>query len=75
MRYYIDRIEDGIAVMDSEGGERITVPVGRLPDRVRDGSVLILMPDGVFLHDCATETERRRALSERFSRLKNRNKE
>ena len=61
--------------MDSEGGERITVPVGGLPDGVRDGSVLILMPDGVFLHDRAAETERRRALSERFSRLKNRNKE
>ena len=55
MRYYIDRIEGGIAVMDSEGGERITVSVGRLPDGVRDGSVLILMPDGVFLMSLAPD--------------------
>lgn len=74
MRYYIDRIEDGTAVMDSDGGERITVPVGRLPEGARDGSVLLCMSDGTFVHDAEAEADRRRTLSERFSRLKNRTK-
>ena len=72
MKYYIDRIEDGVAVMDADSGERITVPVDRLPDGVRDGSVVFMQPDGAFAHDEEAENERRKTLFSKFQNLKNR---
>lgn len=73
MKYYIDRIEEGLAVMDSDDGERMTVPVEKLPHGIRDGSVVIRMSDGTFVRDEAEEAERRKTMSSRFERLKNRN--
>ena len=39
-KYALDRIEEGIAVCESEAGETLHVRVGMLPDGVREGSLL-----------------------------------
>ena len=75
LKYYIDRIEEGIAIADNDAGERITVPVAELPIGVRDGSVLEKLPDGTFVADEKTEAERRSSLNARLQRLKKRNKQ
>lgn len=74
MLYYVDRIEGDSAVMDNDSGERTVVSLSLLPEGIRDGSVVREMPDGTFAADMKAEAERRKAMSERFNRLKNRNK-
>ena len=59
MKYSIDRIDNGVAVMITENGERRISPVTLLPDGCKEGSVL-LEKDGKFLHDLPAETKRRR---------------
>ena len=39
-KYALDRIEEGIAVCESEKGEMLHVRAGTLPDGVREGSLL-----------------------------------
>lgn len=44
MKWITDRIEDGIAVLvlQDDPRQRITVPVGALPDGCREGDILTL---------------------------------
>ncbi len=44
MKWTVDRIEDGIAVLvlQDDPRQRITVPVGALPDGCREGDILTL---------------------------------
>lgn len=72
MKYYVDRIEEGVAVMDNDLGEQIKVPLSRLPDGIRDGSVLERDENGIFTHNEDAEAQRRKEMSERLRRLKNR---
>lgn len=72
MNYYVDRIEDGFAVLDNDAGERLIACVSDLPSGIRDGSVLKRLADGSFAIDETAENERRRALADRLQRLKNR---
>lgn len=35
MKYIIDRLEEGLAICETEARERITVPVSHLPENVK----------------------------------------
>ena len=63
----VDRIEEGTAVVFFDD-ERREIPLGRLPDGVREGSVLRETESGLVL-DTEAENERRRKLAERTRRL------
>ena len=71
----IDRIENGIAVIEDKG-RFIEVNVSELPDDSREGSVLIKCAEGYIL-DPVCEEERRKAAAELkmrlFRRRKNKN--
>ena len=74
-RWIIDRIENGIAVLESvEGANTIYHPVTDLPNSAREGMALI--NDGqVFLPDESEEAyTRSRRIKEKFERLKKSNK-
>ena len=75
MRYIIDRISEGRAVLESETGEMVTKPLSVLPAGVREGSCLT-EHGGMFMHDAEREALRRKKLSAMLRRMKSRgNKE
>lgn len=59
MTYIVDRIEEGIAVLEDDDLGRREVPLKLLPPDIEEGSVLRLMEDGSFALD-KEETNRRR---------------
>lgn len=59
----VDRIEDGIAVIETGENTYIKIPVGDLPEDVREGSVLVLK-NGVYVLDIQQEEMRRKKLFE-----------
>lgn len=59
MTYIVDRIEDGIAVLEDDNLNRREVPEKLLPLGTEEGSVLKLKEDGTFALD-EEETDRRR---------------
>lgn len=63
----IDRIEDGIAVIE-DGNRRFEILASRLPEGAREGSVLVPDGDGFSASESKT-AERRRKLSELTGRL------
>lgn len=63
----VDRIEEGIAVLIGDNGERLELPLERLPEGAREGSLLRQTENG-FERDPAEE-ERRRLMAERTRRL------
>lgn len=70
MRYIVDRIEEGIVVLSSEGGDIKSVSLSIIGD-VRDGDVLGF--DGESYRLLENETDaRKKSLAERFEKLKNR---
>lgn len=64
----VDRIEGNIAVIEQEDGSFIEIPLHRLPEGVREGSVLTQTECG-FSMDAAAERARRELLSERTAKL------
>jgi hypothetical protein len=61
-KYSVDRIENGIAVCESDSGEQIKLLISELPD-VHEGD--ILTEDGGKYKICADETaERRKKIAE-----------
>ena len=40
MKYIIDRLEEGLAICETELRKRISVPVSHLPKEVKEGDVL-----------------------------------
>ncbi|MBR1811657.1 MAG: DUF3006 domain-containing protein [Clostridia bacterium] len=54
----IDRIEDGVAVLETEEDTFLQIPASQLPTGAREGSVLIYK-DGEYLLDAQTEAARR----------------
>ncbi len=75
MRYIIDRISEGKAVLESETGEMVVKPLSELPVGVREGSCLTEC-GGAYLPDHKREAIRRKKLSAVLNRLKRRgNKE
>ena len=61
MIWYIDRIENGIAVLQAEDGTRKEAVQALLPEGCREGGVLVCR-DGVFQFCTEKETERKRQL-------------
>lgn len=58
MKYSIDRIEGGFAVLIDENENSISVPVSSLPKEAGEGSVLDKTEDGFSLD--SEETKRRK---------------
>ncbi len=40
MKYIIDRLEEGLAICETELRKRISVPVSHLPKGIKEGDVL-----------------------------------
>jgi len=59
MRYIVDRIEDGLAVLEKEDGSFEHIPSEKLPEGVHEGSMLVLH-DGAWALDLQGEEERRK---------------
>lgn len=45
MKWIVDRIEDGIATVETDDMSVITVPLSKLPEGVREGDVVTLSLD------------------------------
>lgn len=58
MKYIIDRLEEGLAICETELRKRISVPVSHLPKEVKEGDVL-REEEGRFFLD-SEETDNRR---------------
>ncbi len=65
----IDRIDDGIAVLETDDGMQ-TIPAEQLPEQARDGDVLQLTENGYQIDAAATEARRQKIRN----RLQNRKK-
>lgn len=63
----VERIDEGMAVLD-EDGRLSLVPVSRLPDGAKEGSLLVRSGAGYAL-DPGTEAELRRQMFERTQRV------
>ncbi|MDR1410441.1 MAG: DUF3006 domain-containing protein [Oscillospiraceae bacterium] len=55
----LDRIEGSIAVLETENGKYMDVPLAQLPEGTRQGSVLRRRPNGVYSLDADEEAKRR----------------
>ena len=69
MKFTVDRIGEGKAVLESETGERLVIDASLLPDGTREGSCLT-QTDGVFLRDTPRETQRRKQIRKKLTRVK-----
>lgn len=58
MKYTVDRIEEGIAVCEDGGGNRVNIPLSFLPENVKEGD-LLGVENGNFIV-LSDETEKRR---------------
>lgn len=63
MPIIIDRIEDGVAMLE------MPVPVGLLPENAREGDVLFYDEDGLLQIDAEQTLKRRKTSFELFERL------
>ena len=68
MKYIVDRITEGKAVLESETGERKVVDASLLPEGAREGGCLE-ESNGCFLPDQAVEAQRRRRFFFRLRRF------
>ena len=68
MRYTVDRIGGGMAVLESETGERRTVESAILPENVKEGDCLT-EADDVFSLNAEQTSERRKKLHARLKAL------
>lgn len=62
MRLTVDRIEGNIAVCFDENEVMTELDISVLPDRVKEGSVLLCLENNVFELDLQAEEERREQL-------------
>ena len=70
MKYAVDRIEGNIAVCENlDTKETIEIELSLLPKRVKDGTILIY-ENNKYKIDKEEEEKRRRAILEKFNRLK-----
>lgn len=68
IRYIVDRLEEGLAVCETEDKKQAVFPLDKLPDAVREGDVLQEL-DGVFSRDEEETRRRRENLKERLMGL------
>ena len=64
----VDRIEDGYAVVENDCGEMERIPLGKLPEGIHEGSVIISSADGYSL-DAESERIRRASMAKRTRSL------
>ena len=62
MMLYVDRVEGGLAVGETENGEFLTVSLDDLPGGVREGSVLEKDGSGAWFLNTEEEETRRNTL-------------
>ena len=68
MIYIIDRIEEGVAVLVSDSGEKMEVPLSGLPSGAHEGSCLRSCERG-FALDEEEEAARKRRIERKLSAL------
>lgn len=68
MKYIIDRLEEGLAICETELRKRISVPVSHLPKEVKEGDVL-REEDGRFFLDSEETDKRRREMKKKLMDL------
>ncbi len=61
MKYVLDRVEEGIAVLQAQNGNLVRLPLSALPAGAEEGSVL-REEGGAFVPDEAAAEARRAAL-------------
>lgn len=72
MKYVIDRIEDNIVICQNlESKEMVEIEKNLLPQNIKDGTML-LFENNEYKLDLKEEELRRKRISERFNRLKQR---
>ncbi len=73
MRYTVDRIEEGIAVLEKEDLSHINVSSESLPKGVKEGSILLF--DGVnYIIDAEAEVASKKSMLEKQNLLFKRTK-
>ena len=68
MKYIIDRLEEGLAICETELRKRISVPVSHLPKEVKEGDVL-REEEGRFFLDSEETDNRRREMKKKLMDL------
>lgn len=68
MIYVIDRIEEGIAVLVCDSGEKMEVPLSSLPAGAHEGSCLRPCEQG-FALDGGEEAARKRRIEQKLNAL------
>ena len=68
MKYIIDRLEEGLAICETELRKRISVPVSHLPKEVKEGDVL-REDEGRFFLDSEETDKRRREMKKKLMDL------
>ena len=66
MRYTVDRIEEGLAVLEAEDRTMQTVPLSQLPHGIREGAVVTASEDGFTVDE---DTARAARIREKMKRL------
>ena len=68
MKFTVEAIEDGIAILENIYGEKIEISVDNLPDGIKEGSILTSIDDDfkILIEDTR---ERRRMMFEKQRRL------
>lgn len=68
MKFTVEAIEDGIAILENDSGEKIEISVDNLPDGIKEGSILTVI-DAEFKILIEDTRERRRMMFEKQRRL------
>lgn len=68
MKYTIDRVEENIAVCETENGN-VLIPVEKLPENVVSGDILVETGNGFIIDEISTENAREKNFS-LFNKLK-----
>ena len=68
MKYIIDRLEEGLAICETELRKRISVPVSHLPKEVKEGDVM-REEEGRFSLDSEETDKRRREMKKKLMDL------
>ena len=69
MLYVVDRIEENIAVLVSDNGDRVEADLSELHEGVRDGDIVKKSDTGYVFEKELTE-KRKNSIKSRFDRLK-----
>lgn len=68
IRYIVDRLEDGLAVCETEDKKQAVFPLKDLPESLKEGDVLKEL-DGIFSRDEEETKRRREKMKERLMGL------